>query len=265
MSNRLVHAAALGLLLCLTASAVDLKMESVQIGSVTYTNVVVTDVNPADIYFHHNGGMANIKLRELDPELQKKLGFNPRLAAEIERQRLTNNEKFALAFAQTAKARADAEAKAANPEVEPPFSLADPLSPRSPLGKPAPDLAVKTWLSADQPDRAGKFTLVFFWNSTNLPSQRAIDALNDISRKNTNSVAVIALTTETEKQVTITKPPIEFSSASAPDATLANALGVQTIPSVALIDPRGIVRYLGHPAALTEDALKKLMAGYAAE
>ena len=258
------------MLLCLSGSAMELKMDSVQIGSVTYSNVVITGVNPADIYFHHNGGMANVKLRQLDPELQKKFGFDPRRAAEIERQQMANNERYArevlaaaeAARAARARARAESEATLAA-GTETPFSLADPISSTSLLGKPAPELAATKWFSAEPPARAGKFTLLFFWSSTSVPCGQAIATLNDLSQKFSEKLLVIGLTSETE--IKPTEPAIGFFSGSAPESGMAAAFGINSVPSVALIDPKGIVRYTGHPAALTEDALNKLMTQPAAK
>jgi hypothetical protein len=57
-----------------------------------------------------------------------------------------------------------------------------------------------------------------------------------------------------------TSPKIDFASALDSKNKLATLFGVTTLPSVLLTDPKGVVLYYGHPAALTEAQLQAALA-----
>ena len=63
-------------------------------GSETYSNVTVTSVSATDIYFTHAGGMANAKLKNLSPDLQKHFHFDPKQAQTVELQQADNKVKY---------------------------------------------------------------------------------------------------------------------------------------------------------------------------
>jgi hypothetical protein len=56
------------------APADDEKFPLLKIGNDTYTNVTVTRLTASDIAFIHAGGVANAKLKNLSPALQKQFG-----------------------------------------------------------------------------------------------------------------------------------------------------------------------------------------------
>jgi len=55
----------------------DEKFPELKAGNDVFTNVTVTMVTATDVYFTHNGGMAGVKLKNLDPVLQKHFGYVP--------------------------------------------------------------------------------------------------------------------------------------------------------------------------------------------
>ena len=55
--------------------AVEDTFEVLHVGTRTYTNVTVTTKAKAYIFILHAGGMANIKLSEISPELRQQLGY----------------------------------------------------------------------------------------------------------------------------------------------------------------------------------------------
>jgi hypothetical protein len=61
------------------------------------------------------------------------------------------------------------------------------------------------------------------------------------------------------------EPKVDFFTATDAKGTVASAAGVTTIPQILLLDPRNVVRYQGHPAALNEKLLQKLLASYPGE
>jgi thiol-disulfide isomerase/thioredoxin len=234
---------------------------------VTYTNVLVTRVNPAEVFFQFDGGMANAKLCNLNTDLQKRFGYNADRASVFAQLLTDENEQFELKTAQEFALRATKRRQAAEASerasIEPPFRLTDPLTTKSPLNQPAPAFTVDKWSTEKPPAFADKFVLIYFWNSGSTPCLSFIPQLNDWSKKSPEKLLLIAITTEEVAELQPTEPAIEFSSGTDASGKYAASLGINSVPTLMLIDPRGIVRYIGHPAALTEDALNKLMARFA--
>ena len=59
----------------LAVAAVEETYPLLQIGTATYTNVTVTTKAKKYIFIHHSGGMANIRVADLPPELINALGY----------------------------------------------------------------------------------------------------------------------------------------------------------------------------------------------
>jgi thiol-disulfide isomerase/thioredoxin len=76
------------------AAKADEKFPILQAGSETYTNVTVTSVSATDVYFTFAGGMANVKIKNLSPDLQKHFGFDPNKAKEAELKAAENQAKY---------------------------------------------------------------------------------------------------------------------------------------------------------------------------
>jgi hypothetical protein len=60
------------------------KIPVLKAGSETYSNVVVTRVSATDVCFLSSGGMGNVKIKDLSPEMQKHFNFNPTVARAVE-------------------------------------------------------------------------------------------------------------------------------------------------------------------------------------
>src|SRR5262249_8484589 len=149
----------------------------------TYRNVTVMGVNVTDLYFTHDHGIANVKLRNLDSSLQKQFNYDAKAAAEAERQQ----EEEDLAFQRNslsnmvvvAQKAIRAAQKAALTSEE---SLADPVSEKSLLGKPLPKLEVEKWLGP-KPVLKGKCALICFWAPWSIPCRKWIPELNSLQGK----------------------------------------------------------------------------------
>lgn len=72
----------------------DEKLGVLKVGNEVYSNVTVTAVTATDIYFTYSGGMGNVKLEYLDPELQRKFHFDPKKASQQEREDKKINANF---------------------------------------------------------------------------------------------------------------------------------------------------------------------------
>jgi thiol-disulfide isomerase/thioredoxin len=246
------------------------KLERLVVGTRTYTNVTVLGVNATDVYFTYDQGMANAKLKYLESDMQKHFGYDPEVSALVEQQQIEDEARYVAAMsakvasdlaAQAEKAIQAAKKAAATYEG----SLADPYMDTSLIGKPAPQLEAERWLD-EKPSLEGKFVLIDFWAPWSFACRRYIPGLNELQKKFAGRLVVVGLTSDPESEVrAMVEPPIAFASAIDSKAKLATAAGVTSIPTLMLIDPKGVVRYQGHPAAISEAALAGLLGKFAGE
>lgn len=227
-----------------------------RVGSRIYTNVTITSFSAADVYFSHSQGVANAKIRNLEPSVQKLLDYNPSQAQVAEQAQEQADRRYEGALA-TAIASRPKILAAATAEQE---RFADPLSERSLLGKQSPSLDFEKWLS-DRPETEGKFVLVSFWNTKSAAARKWIPVFNGWQKKFKDKLQVVGVSSESEADVqAFTTPKIEFALALDSKAKLAAMFGLTTVPSVLLTDPKGAVVYYGHPAALAEAQLQAVLA-----
>jgi cytochrome c biogenesis protein CcmG/thiol:disulfide interchange protein DsbE len=234
--------------------AADEKFPQLKIGNEVYTNVIVTSKTATDIFIMHKGGVANFKLKNLSPELQKQFGFDPEKAH--------------------AREKAQAETKAAYYEnlraieTETTNSSSAPDSQKeiwakSFLNQKAPEIIIEKWLSA-KPETEGKFLLVDFWATWCGPCRKAIPELNKLYQKFGKKLVVIGLSDEPEETVrAMTDPPIDYFSGIDISGQTKKVLEVKGIPHVLIIDPKGIVRWEGFPLLdgheLTEQVVRDIL------
>jgi cytochrome c biogenesis protein CcmG, thiol:disulfide interchange protein DsbE len=254
----------LPLLVCLAAApgltATAVRLDSLSVGSHTYCNVTIIGANKTDIYFTHDGGIANAKLRQVDAELQKRFDYDPEAAAEAERQKAEDDAEFLQAQAQKITARiVEANRVATNAIRSPEHSLADPVSDKSLLGRPAPPLEIEKWLT-EKPELNGKFVLVSFWAPWSTPCRRAIPDLNALQKKFADRLVIIGLSSEPERDIeNMPATKIDFPLAIDSKSQLSTAAGVSSVPYVLLMDPEQTVLYQGHPGALDEKMLQTVL------
>ena len=79
---------ALGLLVIAQKICADEQLPVLKAGSEEFNNVTIIAVTPTDICFTYSGGMANAKLKQLDPELQKHFHYNATVALAAEKNKL---------------------------------------------------------------------------------------------------------------------------------------------------------------------------------
>ena len=251
----------LWLLLPWTALAAQEKLDALDVSPRTYRNVTVLGFNNTDLYFTHKGGMSNVKLKYLEPKLQERFHFDPEAAAQAEKQQAADDALYRESVASNIVAKAQQAALAARKAAATsPESLADAVSTNSLIGKPAPAIKGDKWLG-DKPVLEGKLVLVVFWGPWSIPCRKYIPELQGLQKKFTGKLAVVGVTSESEAEVAaMTEPKVEFASVLDPEAQLSATVGVTSIPYVMLVDPKGIVRYQGHPAAITDKQLQSILA-----
>jgi thiol-disulfide isomerase/thioredoxin len=217
-------------------------------GSEVYSNVTILSVSATDIYFTSSRGLANAKLKNLDPALQKHFNFNPTNAAAIEQKQKAANALYyqKISHPSAAQHSVSAEEAADRTAIRQP-GTGKPIWARSFLNQKAPPLYFEKWQSPP-PNLQGKFLLVDFWATWCPVCRAAIPGLNAIQHDFGSRLVVIGLTHEPEEVVQrMVDPKIEYYVAVDTQARTEKALEVTAIPHVLIIDPNGIVRWEGFP------------------
>jgi hypothetical protein len=239
------------------------KLDSLTVGSVTYSNVTVFGANATDLFFTSDQGSGNAKLKYLSKELQEQFHYDPTNSSKVEQQQIANDQWYQQSLAATLSAQAQAAHRGEALQTQKPYAeagLADPVSDDSPLGKPAPDLDFAKWIG-QAPDLTGKFAIISVWSPKSASSRRWIAPMNDLHRVLAGKVEVVGVTTASEADVDQVTPKIEFPCAIDPDGKFLSAAHITSLPCVLLVDTNHIVRYEGHPAAVTTNTLQMLFKG----
>ena len=244
----------------LSALAAQIKLSSMQVGSRTYRAVTVLGFNATDVYFTHSGGISNVKLRHLDPELQKTFQYNPEVAEEAERQQAEDNAQFQQGVGVKAEVGfQQARIAERRAEMTTEVNLADPLSEKSPIGLALPELKVQRWIGG-KPETRERFQLIYLWAPWSLASRKFFPEMNALYGKFSKDVAFASLVSEESSDPeTDAGVRSDFPTGIDPTSKFQDRLGVTSLPQVVLADQNGVVRYMGHPAALTDKRMQEIM------
>jgi thiol-disulfide isomerase/thioredoxin len=238
-----------GLLASFTARA-DLQLPYLKTPGHTWSNVTVFSVTATDINFKHAQGIANAKLQDLEPELQKRFNYTP-----------TGPGKEAMT-PMPAETKSGARPTPATPPTDVEIRVPE-IHAKSVMGKAAPPLQVEKWLTVP-PNTTGKFVLVDLWATWCGPCRQSIPHLNQLAAKFGDQLVVVGLSDETEAQVNAMKSPkMNYAVGIDPQARFKKTLEVRGIPHALILDPKGIVRFEGHPGYLTEGGVATLLRKYA--
>lgn len=242
------------------------RLPLLQTSEASYTNVVVTSVTPTDLWFSHAGGMGNVKLKDLDPAMQKHFKYNPTKAENLARAQAEATKQYYMAKA-AEKPPVILPEPEPEPAVEttptnrPPGLRLETVKAKRFLGEPAPPLEVEKWLTAP-PATPGKFVLINFWATW--CDQSSIPKLNAMQEKFKDRLVIIGLSDESESAVRLmTSPRLDFSVAIDTKTRTKREVAVTVIPHAMLMDAQGIVRFEGNPQELSEQALEDLLKTYA--
>jgi len=242
-------------------AAAPIKLASLVSCECTYSNVTVLTFNSSHVCFSHKGGVSSLKLKYLDAKAQALFGYDAALAAEAEKQAAAADALYMQGIVSNLVAQAERMALAAQRQaITSEDNLADPVSKISLIGKPAPKIKGDKWLG-EKPDCEGKAMLVAFWEPWSIPCRKYLPTLDGFQRRFEGKLAVVGVTSEQEDEEEETaQTKMEFASLLDPKAQLSATVGVTSVPYVMLVDTKGVVRYQGHPSAITDKQLENLLA-----
>jgi cytochrome c biogenesis protein CcmG, thiol:disulfide interchange protein DsbE len=243
-----------------SAPAAPVKLDLLVARGRTYTNVTVLTYSTTHVFFAYQDGSAGVKLRDLEPELQKRFNYDPAAAAEAEKRQAADEAHYQQSLAAKMEAQARKAALAARKSAATSAdSLADPVSNNSLIGKPAPAIEGGKWLG-EKPALEGRVVLVVFWAPWSIPCRKYLPTLAGLQKKFADKLAVVGITSDPEAEVTdMAEPKPGFATLLDADAKIGVSLGVTSVPYVMLVDPKGIVRYQGHPAPITEKQVEAFL------
>lgn len=132
------------------------------------------------------------------------------------------------------------------------------------MNRKALDFVVEKWLTKE-PRMKGKFILIDFWGPACSPCRKLIPKLNEWSKRFQKDLLVIGVAPNKEEAVRKMKEPvIEYFSAIDTERRMDEGYGLKFYPMAVLIDPDGIVRWIGYPSTetFTEEMIKKIIKEY---
>jgi hypothetical protein len=84
----------LNLLFTTWMACADEMLPVLKVGSEVYSNVTITSVTATDVHFSYDKGMGNVKLKNLDPALQKHFHYDAAKAAAAEQKQRAGNTQY---------------------------------------------------------------------------------------------------------------------------------------------------------------------------
>jgi len=246
------------LFIVLAGNAAPAKFDYLRAGSLVFSNVTVVGANATDLYFTHDKGISNVKLKYLEPELQKRFHYDPNAAEAAEQAQAHEDTRYQREVVASLIAR-PAPVGETNYPSSSPDAPADPISERALIGKPGPAIEFEKW-SGPKPQLRDKFALVCFWEPWSIPARKFIPQFNAYQKQFTNNLQVVGVVTREVASGDSGGEAAAFPSGIDSDGKFGARVGVNSIPYVVLMNPKGIVIYAGHPAALNEKLLQVLLA-----
>lgn len=134
-------------------------------------------------------------------------------------------------------------------------------SKSSPVGTQLPPLVVR-YLPGAEPYAPGRPAVIEFWATWCPPCRKSITHLNELKQKGADlGLQVIGITDEDEATVTEFRRgvPMDYTVAVDINKGMARHFKVNAIPYAVLADRTGKIRWVGHPAELSEFTLREAL------
>lgn len=133
---------------------------------------------------------------------------------------------------------------------------------KSCLFQKPPEFVVEQWIG-QEPDRTGKVVLIEFWGTWCPQCVRAVDTLNRFHEQYGEELVVIGVSDETEETIRNFEKPIHYYSAIDTQKRMKDALGVEGVPHIIIVEPGGHVVWEGFPYQknyeLTDAIVEKIL------
>jgi thiol-disulfide isomerase/thioredoxin len=218
----------------------DEQLPLLKVGSETFTNVTVTKVTAADIYFSSDAGMGNAKLSSLDRALQRHFHFNSGKADELEKAHAEANAEYHTLV--SSKHTAYPFDSRGGPESSVPVGLG--------IGQRFPDFD-ETDLNGSPLSVAGfkgKVTLVDFWATWCGPCRAEMpNVIAAYQKYHSSGLEMIGVSLDEHKYAVVNfaasqgMPWPQYFDGKGWENKLAKQYGVQSIPMSYLLDRNGII------------------------
>jgi hypothetical protein len=205
--------------------------------------------------------VSNVKLKYLSPELQKEFHYDAKAGEKAEAQQIKDDKTYQANLAASFAAKLKAAQQERETRTRAAYSQAgfgDAVSEDSQLGQKVPSLSFTNWIG-DKPDLKGKLTLISIWAPNSASCKKWVAPLNELHRELAGKMEMVAITTATRAEVTNAEPKIDFPCAVDSSGDFITEAGVTSLPCVLLVDTNNVVRYMGHPAAITTNSLQEFI------
>ena len=228
------------LLIATLVARADEHFATLKVGSQTFTNVNVIKVTATDILFTHNGGVDNVKLKDLAPEVQNHFHYDP-----VKGQQAVNALMQAKATYNQQAARA--------PQVHPPDMTREPepnVSEGLAIGQRFPNFGEGDVNGSPVAVIAhrGHVTLIDFWATWCPPCRDEVpNVVANYEKFHPQGFDIIGVSLDQDKSALTTfiqsehMPWQEYFDGRGWDNTVAMKYGINSIPMNYLLDRHGII------------------------
>jgi thiol-disulfide isomerase/thioredoxin len=126
------------------------------------------------------------------------------------------------------------------------------------IGKPAPAFSEIEWNPA-LPQSNGKYVLIHFGAPWSVASMKAEASVRNLQKKLTEKLLLLIVVSGSASNASPSSAENGNPQFLDADSKLATRFDVTAVPTAILIDPQGVVVYKGHPAALDDATMSKLL------
>ena len=134
------------------------------------------------------------------------------------------------------------------------------------VGDRAPEVKIDQWIQGETTVGEGTPYVVEFWATWCGPCKVAIPHMNEIANKFRDKVTCVGLSDESLSSFNsglqrrgLGPNSFAYSLALDPKGRMKNAFQVRGIPHIAVMSTDWVVRWQGHPSALTEAVVRQIV------